>query len=48
MTLMTHYDVLSLLFKLLNLIFIFENIEFSSLLFSFEHCNFHFFFYLFL
>ena len=45
---MTHYDVLSLLFKLLNLILYFKNIEFSSLLFSFEHCNFYLFFYLFL
>ena len=28
--------------------FIFKNMEFSSLLFSFEHCNFYLFFYLFL
>ena len=41
---MTRYDVLSLLFKLLNSIFIFKYIEFSSLLISFEHWNFYFYF----
>ena len=34
---MTHYDVLSLIFKLFEFDFIFKSIEFSSLLFSFEH-----------
>ena len=33
---MTHYDVLSLLFKFLNLILYLKNFEFSS----FNHCNF--------
>ena len=45
---MIHYDVLSLLFKLLKFDFIFKNIEFSSSLISFEHCNSSLFFYLFL
>ena len=38
---MTHYDVLSLLFKLLKFDFIFKNIEFSPLLFSYTHCKFN-------
>ena len=46
--LLTHYDVLSFLFKLLNLNLYLRNIEFSALLFSFEHCNFCLFFDLFL
>ena len=43
---MTHYDVLSLFSKLLSLILNVKKIEFSSLLFSFEHCSFSLFFYL--
>ena len=44
----THYDVLYLVIQAFEFDFIFKNTEFPSLLFSFEHCHFYSFFYLFL
>ena len=46
---MAHYDVLYIfVIQAFGFSFIFKNTQFSSLLFSFEHCKIYFFFYLFL